>query len=438
MRIPAVLLAFAAVSLPYASAQTASQAKDWLPTWGTAAMVLDARSDAARNLPIGKEAVTLRQVVHISQGGKRVRVTFSNEFGTTPLRIDAAHLAFLSAGSKILTGTDRPLTFAGQPGITIAPGKTTSSDAVVERVPIFSDLVISALLPAQDLPAITYHAAAHTTTFLAPGDLVTAEQLLSPTGVSAPLADKAVVQSATKPIGSGTNQIGPALQTTSWYFLKNVEVDRTRKSAAVVAFGDSITDGTGSTSETNRRWPDVLAPLLASGKKTGAFSIVNEGIGGNRILHEGAGPSAMDRFDREVLDVPNVRYVVMLEGINDIGNMHRAPADAITQQQLIDAYTTLVQRAHARGVKFIPGTILPYRGAKYFTEDGEQIRQNVNTFLRTSSLFDGVIDFDKATRDQNHPDQLLPKYDYGDHLHPSDEGYAAMGAAISLKLFRKK
>lgn len=395
----------------------------------------------------------MRQVVHISQGGKRVRITFSNELGTTPLRIDAAHLAFLSAGSKILMATDRSLTFAGQPGITIAPGKAVSSDAVVERVPIFSDLVISALLPAQDLPAITYHAAAHTTTYIAPGDLVGAEQLLPATAVppglgtpdvnapvAAPLGDKDVVQSAVRTTStrSGMLQSGATLQTTSWYFLKNVEVDRTRKSAAIVAFGDSITDGTGSTSETNRRWPDVFAPLLASGKKTAALSVVNEGIGGNRILHEGTGPSALDRFDREVLDQPNVRYVIVLEGINDIGNMHRTAADAVTQQQLIDAYTTLAQRAHAHGVKFIPATVLPYRGAKYFTEEGEQMRQNVNTFLRTNTLFDGVIDFDKVTQDPAHPDQLLPKYDHGDHLHPSDEGYAAMGAAINLKFFQKK
>ncbi|MGI4758390.1 MAG: SGNH/GDSL hydrolase family protein [Janthinobacterium lividum] len=455
MRKSPFLFACAAVlTSAMAQSATTTQTKHWLPTWGTAEMVLPSTADAAKNLPVGKQAVTLRQVVHISQGGKRMRITFTNEFGTTPLRIDAAHVAFLSAGSKILMNTDRPLTFSGQPGITIAPGQFASSDAVVETVPIFSDLVISTYLPVQELPAITYHAAAHTTTYVAQGNIVTAEQLLplltTPPGLgtpnvtaplAAPLDTKAIVQSATQPgttNGTGQQDTGSVLQTTSWYFLKDVEVDRTRKSAAVVAFGDSITDGTGSTSETNRRWPDVLAPLLASGKKTAALSVVNEGIGGNRILHEGTGPSALDRFDREVLNQPGVRYVLMLEGINDIGNMHRAPADAITQQQLEDGLTTLAARAHARGVKFIPATILPYNGAKYFSPDGEQMRQNVNTFIRTSTLFDGFVDFDKVTQDPEHPDRLLPKYDHGDHLHPSDEGYAAMGAAINLKLFRKK
>lgn len=417
-------------------------------------MPLLATADAAKTLPIGRQQVTLRQVVHISQGGKRMRVTFSNEFGTTPLQFSSAHVAFQSAGSRVLTNTDRALTFGGQQGVTIAPGQTATTDAVAETVPIFSDVVISAVLPQQDVPAITYHAAAHTTTYMAPGDHATAEQFLPPTvappGLStpdlkaplaAPLTDKSIVQSATSPqtsTGFGTEASADVLQTTSWYFLKSIEVDRTRKSAAVVAFGDSITDGTGSTSETNRRWPDVLAPLLAANKKTAALSVVNEGIGGNRILHEGAGPSAMARFDREVLSQPGIRFVLMLEGINDIGNMNRAPADAVTEQQLVDAYTALAARAHARGVRFIPATILPYKGAKYFSTDGEQIRQHLNTFFRSSPLFDGYVDFDKATQDPQQPDQLLPKYDHGDHLHPSDEGYAAMGAAINLKLFRRK
>ena len=182
----------------------------------------------------------------------------------------------------------------------------------------------------------------------------------------------------------------------------------------------------------------MLAPRLAAAKKTAALSVVNEGIGGNRILHEGTGPSALDRYNREVLSQPNARYVLMLEGINDIGNMHRAPADAITEQQLIDALTTLASQAHSKGMKFIPATILPYGGAKYYSDDGEAIRQHVNTFIRTSLLFDGFIDFDKVIRDPDHPAQMLAKYDHGDHLHPSDAGYAAMGAAIDLKLFRKK
>ncbi len=446
--MPTPLRTFALAAALAVSAH--AQSGNWLPTWAAADMLLPPAATSAKPLPLGTQDVTLRQVVHISQGGKRVRVTFSNEFGTTPLRITAVHLAFLSAGSKILPATDKALTFSGQTGVTIDPGKYVSSDAVVETVPIFSDLVISAAVPAQDIPAITYHAAAFATTFIAAGDQTTALEFNSPAAtppgmtapVSAPLGDKPAVRDNTAQSGGSQATSAPGgpdllAQTTSWYFLKDVEVDRTRKSGTVVAFGDSITDGAGSTPETNRRWPDVLAPLLAANKKTAALSIANMGIGGNRILHQGTGPSGLDRFDRDVLSQPGAKFVIMLEGINDIGNMHRAPADAITEQQLIDAYTTLVNRAHAKGIRFIAATITPYNGAGYYSEDGEQIRQHVNAFLRTSKLFDGVVDFDKVIRDPGHPGRMLPKYDHGDHLHPSDQGYAAMGAAINLKLFRK-
>ena len=279
------------------------------------------------------------------------------------------------------------------------------------------------------MPNITYHAAAHTTTYIAAGEQTTALELSSPTAtppgltrpdvtapVSAPHGDKTIVGSNTPSQSTTSRNASVPQQTTSWYFLKDVEVDRTRKSRTVVAFGDSITDGTGSTSETNRRWPDVLAPLLAGNKKTAAFSIANEGIGGNLILHQGTGPRALDLFDRDVLNQPGAAYVIMLEGINDIGTMHRAPADAITEQQLINAYTTLVARAHAKGLKFIAGTITPYKGAAYYTEDGEEIRQHINKMIRAHQIGDGFVDFDKAIRDANHPDRLLSRYDHGDHL----------------------
>ena len=439
MRLAALLLA---LSIP-------AMAQDkWLGTWTSAAMPVS--PTASQKMPIGKQDVTLRQLVHISQGGKRMRITFTNEFGTTPLHIAAAHVAFLSAGSKILPETDRKLTFAGQPDITIAPGQFAASDAVVETVPIFSDLVISTAIPQQDLPVLTAHALAMQTTFIAAGDRTGALQFdsaatvppgVSPPDMTAPLQAPAgvapIVPSEGRPTAAGDSPMLLA-RTTSWYFLKNVEVDANRKSGAVVLLGDSITDGAQSTTETNRRYPDLLAPLLASYKKTKALSVLNVGISGNRILHTNAGPSALDRFDRDVLQQPGARYVVALEGINDIGNMHRAPADAITEQALLDAFTTMASRAHAKGLKFIVATILPYGGAKYDSPDGELIRQHVNAFLRTSPLFDGVIDFEKTMQDPQHPDRLLPKYECGDHLHPNDAGYAAMAAAVNLKLFRKK
>ncbi|HEY9138940.1 MAG TPA: SGNH/GDSL hydrolase family protein, partial [Terriglobus sp.] len=348
----------------------------------------------------------VRQVVHISQGGKRMRVAFTNEFGTTPLHITAAHVAFLAANARILPATDKALTFSGSPEVTIGPGQFVYSDAVKETVPIFSDLVITASVPAQAMPTITYHALGMTTTWFAPSP-VTAEDFAG------------------------------GVKTSSWYFLKDVEVNKERKSAAIVTIGDSITDGARSTPDMNRRWPDQLAPLLVASGKTKRLGILNVGISGNRVLKFGAGPSALDRFDRDVVKQVGAKYVVLLDGINDIGNMHRAPADAITEQEMLDAYTTLANKAHAAGLKIIAATLTPYQGAKYYSEDGEQIREHLNAFLRASKLFDGVIDFDKIIADPQHPLMFNPKYDSGDHLHPSDAGYTAMAAGIDLKLFRK-
>ena len=256
--------------------------------------------------------------------------------------------------------------------------------------------------------------------------------------IQPPLGAKPIVKVGGSPAVASGDAPTLLARSTSWYFLKDVQVDATRRSGAVITLGDSITDGAQSTTETNRRYPDDLAPLLAASKKTAALSVLNVGISGNRILHENAGPDALDRFDRDVLAQAGARYVILLEGINDIGNMHRAQADAITEQQMLDAFTALANRAHAKGLKFIVATILPYGGARYGSPDGEDIREHVNAFLRTSTLFDGVVDFDKAMRDPKQPTQLLAKYDCGDHLHPNDAGYAAMAAAVNLKLFSKK
>ncbi|WP_047492705.1 SGNH/GDSL hydrolase family protein [Terriglobus sp. TAA 43] len=447
----AVPLCVLASLLP--AAGFAQKDSDWVGTWTSAAMPLTQPSDKAK-LPLGYDDVAVRQVVHISQGGKRLRVAFTNEFGTTPLHIRAAHVAFLAAGSRILPATDKALTFAGSPEITIAPGQFAYSDAVKETVPIFSDVVITTSIPAQTMPTITYHALGMTTTWFAPGGDVAAPEFetpaavppgIQPPDVSAPVrslsrSESPVQEPIVKPQPGADTKTAAApgvIKTSSWYFLKNVEVNKEGHSAAIVTIGDSITDGARSTPDTNRRWPDQLAPLLAANKKTKRLGILNVGISGNRVLKFGAGPSALDRFDRDVVKQPGAKYVVLLDGINDIGNMHRAPVDAITEKEMLDAYTTLANKAHAAGLKIIAATMTPDQGAKYYSEDGEQIREHVNTFFRTSKLFDGVIDFDKIIADPQHPLQFNPKYDSGDHLHPSDAGYTAMAAGIDLKLFRK-
>ena len=380
----------------------------WIGTWAAASAPYPMQEPKPTDIGIGQTDLTLRQVVHISQGGETTRIALTNEFGTTPLTISAAHLAFLSANDAILPATDHALTFSGQASVTIPPGAFISSDPLKVKLPIFSDIVISLHIPAQPIPVLTMHSFADQTNYVATGDQTSAANLTDPTKV------------------------------TSWYLLKDVEVNGGRKSAAVVTLGDSITDGAASTIDTNRRWPDVLATRLATWKKTKHLSVLNEGIGGNRVLHNGWGPRALDRFDRDALNQPRVKYIVILEGINDIGRATKPqqPDDAITAQQLIDAFQQLVTRAHARNIKVIGATITPFEGAGYYGAEGETIRQTVNQWIRTSKTFDGVIDFDKAAQDPATPSRFLPKHDSGDHLHPSDQGHAAMGAAIDLKLFK--
>ena len=401
----ALLLLFAA--LPGA-APLAAQSRGWLGSWTTAnfEMPADAAAKLKQRSHLGAETVTLRQVVRLAQGGKMLRVRLSNELGTVPLTITSAHVAFLSTGSKVLPGTDRPLLFGGQTSVTIAPGGFAASDTVAERVPIFSDLVISTAIPAQPIAALTYHELALQTTFFAAGD-----------------------QTASPELDRST----PLEQAHSWFFLKDVEVDAGKKSAALVCLGDSITDGARSTPETDRRYPDVVEELAAQVTKTMYVSVLNAGIGGNRLLQDGTGPRASDRLERDVLSQPGAKFVLLLEGINDIGASH----GAVTAEQLIAAQTALAQRAHTKGLKVYGGTLTPFEGAGYYTPAGEEVRQKVNAFLRSNTVFDGLVDFDLALRDPAQTSRLLPKYDSGDHLHPSDAGYAAMGSAVPLRLLQK-
>jgi lysophospholipase L1-like esterase len=231
---------------------------------------------------------------------------------------------------------------------------------------------------------------------------------------------------------------------SDWCFVKGVDVSvkNTKKAAAnpaaIVAFGDSITDGAKSTRDSNSRWPDILAQRLQANKKTANLSVLNQGISGNRLLHDKAGPNALARFDRDVLAQSGVKYLILFEGINDIGHtaLPLEPADVITADQMILALAQMATSAHEHGIKVIGATLAPYKGAKYESEKGEQIRQAVNSWIRTARIFDGVIDFDRITRDPNNPSAYLPTVDSGDHLHPNDAGYKTMGDAIDLSLFR--
>lgn len=421
-----------------------AQKHGWLGTWATANVPMSAPEQA--KLHLGAETMTVRQVVHLSQGGTMARVKFTNEFGTAPLQISSARVAFTAAGSKILVNTDKPLLFGGQPGVTIPAGGFVASDAVKQVTPAYGDLVITVVLPAQPIPVVTYHSLGLTATYIVRGDRASDEQFAPPStpppGLSAPdvtapirqpdpMARPIVKQGAPSAAATVPGAPGQPTIISSFLFLKDVEVNAGRHSKAVVCFGDSITDGVGSTPDTNRRYPDQFSGLLSITTHEIDVAVLNAGISGNRILQDGAGPKATDRFDRDVLTQQGVTDVILLEGINDIGH------GGVTAQQLIDAMTGLASRAHSKGVRIFGATLTPFEGSGYYTPEAEALRQQVNAFLRQNTVFDGVIDFDKATQDPQHPTRLLPKDDH-DHLHPSDLGYTAMASAINPKLFRKR
>lgn len=397
------VLAIAAVALALAApsrAQSTPQ-QQWVGTWAASPMQAD-----GINLRL-LTGVTLREVAHISIGGPKVRVRFTNEFGLDPLTVSDAHVALSAAGGATQPGSDHALTFGGAASVNIPPGAAMFSDPVALDVAQFSDLAVSFYLPPQIMRAETFHAFADQDNYLANGDSSTAPQL---------------TQSST---------------ITSWYFLDGIDVPSAAGSYSIVTLGDSITDGAHSTLNANLRWPDVLATRLHTDPNLKNVGVLNEGIGGNRVLNETTGPSALSRLDRDVLAQSGVRYVIVLESINDIGRLAhvQVPWDDVTAQQLEHGLKQIADAAHEHGIKAIGATLTPYGGANYSCDKGEQVREAVNDWIRTSGTFNGVVDFDKATRDPQNPTHFNPADDSGDHLHPGDDGYKAMGAAIDLTLF---
>ena len=385
---------------------TAASPDHWVGTWSTSPVA--ASNPTAKFGAERTTGTTLREIVHISLGGGTVRVILTNEFGLDPLTIGAAQIA-LGSGASGITGTGAPLTFGGQASVTIPPGALMVSDPVVLKVAPLSNLAVSIFLPDQPVNQLTLHTFADQTNYLVPGNVVGAPSLDTPQ------------------------------EFFSWDFLKGVDVLSDGDSASIVTFGDSITDGALSTRNANARWPDVLARRLQADKKTNKLGILNEGIGGNRILHDTTGPSALARFDRDVIAQSGVKYVVILESINDIGHATdpNKPYDVVTAQDLIVGLGQLATRAHTHGIKVIGATLTPFVGAKYQSPAGEAMRQAVNQWIRTTNQFDAVIDFDKLTTDPTHPGMFQPLDDSGDHLHPGDYGYKTMGESIDLKLFTK-
>lgn len=354
---------------------------------------------------------TIRQIMRTSIAGNKVRLRFSNLFGTTPITITSVQLARYESGSAIKPKTGHLVTFSGKTSVTIAAGADVLSDAVAFPVAALEELAVSIYLP-DSIEFSTMHTTGIQTAYFSPGNVAEKEMF---------------------PAGETDN---------SRFFLTDIEVTTKKQSRALVVMGDSITDGVGSTEDKNSRWPDQLAERLQSERAFQSIAVVNSGISGNRILNDGSkpflGPSGLKRFDRDVLNKPNIRWILMFSGGNDISaaRILEAPRDKVSAQQIIEGMKTLIQRARQKGIKIYGATLTPKAGARFYYPEGEKMRQVVNNWIRTAEAFDGIVDFDKVIQDPNQPERLLAAYDSGDHLHPNDAGYKAMANAIDLAILR--
>jgi lysophospholipase L1-like esterase len=405
------------LSTPGSSTQASSM---WVVSWAASQQIPEPENALPQD---DLRDATLRQIVHLSLGGAELRVHLSNAFGAEALHFASVHIArpLSPASPAIDPASDKALTFSGRNEVTIPPGAEFVSDPVEVPVAPLSDLAISFHLDAPPVVE-TSHPGSRATSYYLHGDFVSAPDL--PT----------------------------AKRIDRWFQLSGVDVLTPAGAASIVALGDSITDGHGATTNGNDRWTDVLAARLAASPATRNLGVSNQGIGGNHLLTDGLGPNALARFDRDVLAQAGVRWLIVFEGVNDLGKLARGeglPSGAATPPdraendhadlvaRVIAAYRQIILRAHAHGLRVYGATITPYAGSDYYHPDAqdEADREAVNAWIRAPGHFDAVIDFDAVVRDPAHPDHLLPAFDCGDHLHPSPAGYRAMGNVIPLDLF---
>jgi lysophospholipase L1-like esterase len=411
VRLAWLVVAFALV-LPVSSLRAQDQ-REWIGTWAASPQPVWAPDFLAPiTFPRNLWDQTIRQVARVSIGGSQVRVVVSNQYGTTPLTIGSAHVALSAGGAAIAEGSDRTLTFSGEESITIPPGSPAISDPVDLDVPPLGSLAVSMFFPDVS-PTTTMHYDARQTAYIVAGNKA-AETDFKP--------DSTIV---------------------SRLFLSGIMVDAPPGARAVVTFGDSITDGDGSTLDANHRWPDLLAERL-HGQGGAPIAVLNEGISGERVLSDRMGTNALARFDQAVLSHPGVDTVIFMMGINDIGwpdSVLDRNGVAPSAEEIIDGYEQLIARSHAHGIRIIGATLTPFAVAfkdtplaGYYNEEKEQKRITVNEWIRTSGAFDGVIDFDKVVQDPSDANRMRPEYDKGDNLHPNDAGYKAMAESVDLKL----
>jgi lysophospholipase L1-like esterase len=392
--------------------------RDWISTW--VASPQPAGPDDLPPAPLRHRGLvfadcTLRQTVHVTLGGPRVRVRLSNAYGAKDLNVTEVAVALPRGGragvSAIRTGTSRRVTFGGQPGTDIPARAEVASDPLDFDLAAGSNLTVTMYLARGQTPGgVTAHPGSRTTSYLAAGNQVADQDLAA------------------------------ALPADQWYFLSGLEAQAGAGAAAVAILGDSLTDGRGSTTNGNDRWPDLLFTRLQSDPATSRVAVLNQGIGGNRVLSDGLGPAALVRLERDVLALGAVTWLVVFEGVNDIGTA--GPTKTAQQnaaQDLINAYLRTIARGRASGIQVFVATLTPLRGHEGYVDSRgrrEAARQAVNHWIRTSGQFDAVLDFDQAVRDPARPQRLLPSFDCGDHLHLSPAGYQALADAVPARLFR--
>ena len=392
----------AALAAFMACAATAQGTQHWVGTWAASAQASFAPPAGVFAGPPPSTSLdnqTLRMIVRTSIGGSAVRLRFSNAFGAQSVTLGDVHVALAGDGSAIEAGSDHAVLFGGQPSVVMPPGADVLSDPVAMTVPALTRLAVSVYAPVATGPA-TWHSLASQTAYIAGyGDF------------------------------DAKLNLPEARTTPHWFWLSEIDTAAAPGSYAILTLGDSITDGAHSTRDANHRWPDIMADHLPG------VGVLNEGISGNRILHDDAGPNALARFERDVLEPAGVRDMIVLEGINDIGwpdeKNSRYRAQNVSADDIIAGMQQIIARAHAHGIRVYGATLTPFVGAGYQSPAGEAKREAINAWIRAQGHFDGVIDFDKVTRDPQNPTRYLPAYDSGDHLHPNDAGYQAMGEAAA-------
>ena len=383
-------------------------AEDWTATWTASPQTITKAEDGLEpGVPSSLRDQTLRQVVHVSLGGRSVRVELSNAYSDAPLSIGEARIARTDSGAAIVESSDRPLTFGGQTRIVIPPGAVAISDPVSLNVPALSDLTVSIYVP-EETPVAAFHWTGGQTGYLASGNVTSAANV--------------------------TKEV----TFTPRLFVSAVLVEERRFARTVAAFGDSITDGSSATVDANTRWPDRLAERLAPYH----IGTINAGISGNQLLLDGMGDNAVARFERDVLSQPGVDTVIFLIGVNDLGAFQR-PAPP-TADEMIAGYRQLIAQAHSHGVRIIGATLTPFEGALegfadgYYTPEKNLVKNAVNEWIRSTDELDGFVDFDLALQDPENPAHIQEQYNSGDALHPNDAGLRAMADAVDLGLLLRR